>query len=984
MADSVKIRIDGDERGFEKSWANVQSSIKKGVGIAVKGIGTIGAVFTGVTTMALNFAGELEQNLGGSEAVFKEYSSSIQATANDAFKNMGLSASDFLANANKMGALFQGAGFSIQESAQLSEQAMQRAADVASIMGIDVSSAMEAIAGAAKGNFTMMDNLGVAMNATTIEAYALSKGITTSYNAMSNQQKIGLAMEMFLDKTAYAAGNYAKENDTLAGALTTAKAALENFMAGTGDVDDVVEALSNATKVILENIKDLLPALVEGLKGIVSQLVPMIPDILRELIPAVLSVVNELINELVAVAPQIVAAIADGIGDAVPLLKPLADMLKVVAENFQVVATAVVAGFVAFKGYVIITKVTAAFKAAQVAVAAYKVATAASQHVSTLLLSTMKPLEIIVGVLTGKIKLAEVATWALNKAKTALSGGIGLVIAAVVALVAAFASFISKQNETTNAMSEVKSAYNDAIKSIEDGITSSIAEAEATKSLKDELYNLEDQLKSGKLSQEEATKVQEEFNAVAGELEETIPGITDHLYDETGAINIQREKVDELAESYYNLAIAKAKATAYEEMLKEVYKGQEQTRQEIAKIDEQIETGNLKDFGIISEESLLRVVKEEFQNELAEYDAEEERIMELFKDASAEVRKLSGDTVEDVVDDIDYFDEYATKTDKKVKEAWEQEYDDLKYLRDMEKITEEEYYKELARIRDTYFTETDEEYREFNTEIHNGLKELNEKKQKENEKAFNEYIKLLDKEKDAAIKSMEAIENQREKLASRFKDELVLYTEFTVPNINGEGTVSGIKFADLKKQSEDLKAYASNLNALKGKADIPQEFFAQLRDMDTAEGKKVTDALLAMSDDDFKAYLGSWQKYQDTAEDVSNSLLSDEFENLANEIAQKFGKVPEEFFDIGVDSAEQYGEGFMQQLGTELQSIRQKIASEWNSMSSGFVISVAGGGGGTTINNNTNVTVNSNGNGSETAQTRAWSDAMIVTQLKNG
>ena len=43
-----------------------------------------------------------------------------------------------------------------------------RAADVASIMGIDVD-AVEAVAGAAKGNFTMMDNLGVAINDTSLK-----------------------------------------------------------------------------------------------------------------------------------------------------------------------------------------------------------------------------------------------------------------------------------------------------------------------------------------------------------------------------------------------------------------------------------------------------------------------------------------------------------------------------------------------------------------------------------------------------------------------------------------------------------------------------------------------------------------------------------------------------------------------------------------------------------------------------------------------
>ena len=103
--------------------------------------------------------GELEQNLGGSEAVFGEYAARIQKTGEEAYKNLGLSQSEYLATANKMGALFQGAGVDQQKSLELTEKAMQRAADMASVMGIDMQTAMESIAGAAKGNFTMMDNL---------------------------------------------------------------------------------------------------------------------------------------------------------------------------------------------------------------------------------------------------------------------------------------------------------------------------------------------------------------------------------------------------------------------------------------------------------------------------------------------------------------------------------------------------------------------------------------------------------------------------------------------------------------------------------------------------------------------------------------------------------------------------------------------------------------------------------------------------------
>ena len=82
--------------------------------------------------------GELEQNLGGSEAVFGEYAKNIQKIGEDAYKNMGTSQSDYLSTANKMGALFQGSGIEQEKSMELTEKAMQRAADMASVMGIDM------------------------------------------------------------------------------------------------------------------------------------------------------------------------------------------------------------------------------------------------------------------------------------------------------------------------------------------------------------------------------------------------------------------------------------------------------------------------------------------------------------------------------------------------------------------------------------------------------------------------------------------------------------------------------------------------------------------------------------------------------------------------------------------------------------------------------------------------------------------------------
>ena len=153
----VVIETDLDKKGFEMGLDNIKSIAASGFKVVAASVGVAATAITGLVAKSVQAAGELEQQIGGTEAVFGEFADTIQKKAAGAFETMGVSANDFMATANKMGALMQGSGISIEESMDLSTKAMQRAADVASIMGIDINSAMESIAGAAKGNFQMMD-----------------------------------------------------------------------------------------------------------------------------------------------------------------------------------------------------------------------------------------------------------------------------------------------------------------------------------------------------------------------------------------------------------------------------------------------------------------------------------------------------------------------------------------------------------------------------------------------------------------------------------------------------------------------------------------------------------------------------------------------------------------------------------------------------------------------------------------------------------
>ena len=309
----VVIETDLDKKGFESGLSKMQSIAKTGFKAIATSVGVASTAIAGLIGKAVTMAGDLEQQIGGTEAVFGKFADTVQDKAAGAFDKMGLSANDFMATANKMGALMQGSGLDIETSMELSTQAMQRAADVASIMGIDVNTAMESVAGAAKMNFTMMDNLGVSMNATTIEAYALSKGIEESYANMDNATKVGLAMEMFLEKTSYAAGNYAKENKTFAGSFNTLKAATSNFLSGAGGIEDVANALVDFGDILMESIGEMAPTIVTGLVSLVETLMPQIPPLIASLLPVILEGAIGIINGLTAIFPELVRIVADNL-----------------------------------------------------------------------------------------------------------------------------------------------------------------------------------------------------------------------------------------------------------------------------------------------------------------------------------------------------------------------------------------------------------------------------------------------------------------------------------------------------------------------------------------------------------------------------------------------------------------------------------------------------------------------------------------------
>lgn len=993
MADSVKVRIDGDTSGFDKALSSIETGAKKMISSVAKGTVAVGAALGTATITGLNFAGELEQNLGGSEAVFKEYANEMQKIADKAFKNMGLSTSEFLATANKMGALFQGAGFSIEESADLSSQAMQRAADVASIMGIDVSSAMEAIAGAAKGNFTMMDNLGVAMNDTTLNAYALEIGLGKTTSEMTNQEKVALAMQMFLDRTAYAAGNYAKENDTLAGSLTTAKAALENFMAGTGSVDEVVESLTNVGEVIIKNLSELVPKLVKGVGGLVEglmgQLITMITDNAPQMIEAAVEVIStfvegigknadkiaqaaaviaqtlitgllQIIPQIVQVAGQIISEFAKGLANAYPILSPLADIVQFLAKHIEILTAAVVAGVVAWKTAAVVKTVYSWYQ---------KLGTG--------------------------LNYATIKQYALNLAQSL--SPMGLLVTVVAALTAGLITYAVATNTAANAQGidtdatekhktkteELIEALKEKIETIDEEVASEMVSAEQAMVLKDKLFDLEKQIHSGQLTEEEATKAKEQFNSTVNQLKGIIPEVTNYIGDETDQYALQKGAIDNLVTSYYKLAKAKAMANAYQEKLNEVSKALVEVQDEMSGFHfdpirggawlEKTNFGKELDYNDylsdLDMDSILedkgydyyrREVNATLYDKYDELSATETGLKEqidAITNALIEEEKTIqdiGGTTKETGSTVTSTAQATTSTVKKevdeqqaaIEQALKAELHSLEREHKLGIISDKEYYDRLGDIRDRYFEEGSDDWQSYTEEVEGYYDDTLKK-------VADDYQNLIDK-----------LADKQASLAKKFQEDTDKTYATIQLNADGE-TQTWYSLADIDNQNKLIQQEIDMLEKLRElRGDIPAQAMSDLQNMDTEEAIRFLQVMLDASDAQWNKWASGFGENVRLSEELSNMLVKDEVQELADRIKEEWGQLPEDFFKIGEDSAERYGEGFMDQLEGIFNEVRNKIWNEFSSIGSVDLFAATAGGavaGSTTYTDNRTTNIYANG-----------------------
>jgi len=130
----------------------------------------------------------------------------------DAFGVSELAAKQY---AGRLMSMFNSSGFDISEgmrdsAAKMSTDLIERAGDVASFYDITVDEAMTKFQAGLAGQTRPLRALGVNMSVANLQAYALSQGITQSWQSMDQATQMALRYQYILNATQYAQGDFAR------------------------------------------------------------------------------------------------------------------------------------------------------------------------------------------------------------------------------------------------------------------------------------------------------------------------------------------------------------------------------------------------------------------------------------------------------------------------------------------------------------------------------------------------------------------------------------------------------------------------------------------------------------------------------------------------------------------------------------------------------------------------------------------------------
>ena len=297
---------------------------------------------------AFEAAANFEQLQGGVEKIFDQADTAqIFKDAQDAYKNLNMSANQYLESINQVGAAFAQT-MGDQKGYDTAKTGMQAIADYASGTGRSVDELNEKyamITRATSSYQSIADQFSGILPATSADFLAQAQAagfLSDEYKKLTEvpvaeyQEAVTKMLEKGVEDMGLAGNTAAESAETISGSIAMLKSSWENFltaagdMTGTLDMDKAVEDLKTSIKAVVDNVAPMLLKIGESFSK-------ELPGIIESGITTILSTMPEWLPQLQQLGMDILLAIASGVANGIApwmeeLNKAVEDGLEVVSD----------------------------------------------------------------------------------------------------------------------------------------------------------------------------------------------------------------------------------------------------------------------------------------------------------------------------------------------------------------------------------------------------------------------------------------------------------------------------------------------------------------------------------------------------------------------------------------------------------------------------------------------------------------------------
>jgi outer membrane murein-binding lipoprotein Lpp len=266
-----EIRRMQNETNNAKNRADEMASAFGRVTQVIAGLG-IAYLIKRQVDQAIEYASNLTEVQNVVDVSFGQSAQKVNEWSKTTLEAFGLNELSAKQYAGTMGAMLKSSGLAGEKVGEMAMKITELSGDMASFYNLQNADAFYKIRAGISGETEPLKQLGINMSVANLEAYALSQGITKSYNAMSQAEQTLLRYNYLLSVTKDAQGDFARTSGSFA---NQQKLLRENMMQFTGELatgvlpifTQVLQTFNNGIKWISENwsiLSPILAALVVG------------------------------------------------------------------------------------------------------------------------------------------------------------------------------------------------------------------------------------------------------------------------------------------------------------------------------------------------------------------------------------------------------------------------------------------------------------------------------------------------------------------------------------------------------------------------------------------------------------------------------------------------------------------------------------------------------------------------------------------------